>query len=205
MSQGRECLRCRRPVVERRVRSDRVVATGPAFHDDLRLFQRVEDFTVEQFVTQARIKTFDKAVLPRAAWRGLARAISLAVAGLRMSRAKIDRGTWSSSSRITKPRSPAIGRRNTLKRKNSALPRRLAILLFSKVMTGRSRKYYQNIRVPQRLPSLQCAPWIALRTNSALAQTIVCAESDQAFAAQRSALADILRTMLAEPHRRNGI
>ena len=41
----------------------------PAFDDDLRLFQRVEDFTVQQFVTQARIKTFDIAVLPWAAWR----------------------------------------------------------------------------------------------------------------------------------------
>jgi hypothetical protein len=40
-------------------------------------------------------------------------------------------------------------------------------------MTGRSRKYYQNIRVPQRLPSLQCSPWVTLRTNSALAQTFV--------------------------------
>jgi hypothetical protein len=51
------------------MRADGVVVTAPAFDDDLRLFQRVEDFTVEQFVTQARIKTFDKAVLSRAAWR----------------------------------------------------------------------------------------------------------------------------------------
>jgi hypothetical protein len=40
-------------------------------------------------------------------------------------------------------------------------------------MTGRSRKYYQNIRVPQRLPSLQCSPWVTLRANSALAQTFL--------------------------------
>jgi hypothetical protein len=43
----------------------------PAFDDDLRLFQRVEDFTVQQFVTQARIKTFDKAVLPMRAGPGI--------------------------------------------------------------------------------------------------------------------------------------
>ena len=51
------------------MRTDGVVVTAPAFDDDLRLFQRVEDFAVEQFVTKARIKTFDKAVLPGAAWR----------------------------------------------------------------------------------------------------------------------------------------
>jgi len=35
------------------MRTDGVVVTAPAFDDDLRLFQCVEDFTVEQFVTQA--------------------------------------------------------------------------------------------------------------------------------------------------------
>src|SRR5664279_2442224 len=35
------------------MRTDGVVVTAPAFDDDLRLFQRVEDFPVEQFVTQA--------------------------------------------------------------------------------------------------------------------------------------------------------
>jgi hypothetical protein len=48
---------------------------GTAFDDDLRLFQRVEDFAVEQFVTKARIKTFDKAVLPGAAWRDVVRMV----------------------------------------------------------------------------------------------------------------------------------
>src|SRR5450830_840586 len=35
------------------MRADCIVVTAPAFDDDLRLFQRVEDFAVEQFVTQA--------------------------------------------------------------------------------------------------------------------------------------------------------
>jgi hypothetical protein len=34
------------------MRSDVVVVTAPAFDDDLRLFQRVEDFSVEQPVSQ---------------------------------------------------------------------------------------------------------------------------------------------------------
>ena len=48
---------------------------GTAFDDDLRLFQRVEDFAVEQFVTKARIKTFYEAVLPGAAWRDVVRMV----------------------------------------------------------------------------------------------------------------------------------
>src|ERR1017187_2569441 len=63
----------RRPPVrvayERGMRPDDVVVTAPAFDNDLGFPQRVEDFTVEQFVTQACVKTFDKAVLSRAAWR----------------------------------------------------------------------------------------------------------------------------------------
>jgi hypothetical protein len=35
------------------MRSDRVVVSPPAFDDDLRLLQRVEDFAIEQFVAQA--------------------------------------------------------------------------------------------------------------------------------------------------------
>src|ERR1700690_1756274 len=35
------------------MRPDRVVVTAPAFDDDLSFPQRVEDFTIEQFVTQA--------------------------------------------------------------------------------------------------------------------------------------------------------
>src|SRR5258708_3315238 len=48
---------------------DRVVVTTPAFDDDLRLSQCVEDLAVEQLVTQAGIKTLDKAVLPGTAGR----------------------------------------------------------------------------------------------------------------------------------------
>jgi hypothetical protein len=51
------------------MRADGVVVTAPTFDDGLNLPQYVEDFTVEQLVTQARMKTFNKAVLPQAAWR----------------------------------------------------------------------------------------------------------------------------------------
>ena len=51
------------------MRADGVVEMPPASDDDLSVPQRVEDLAVEQFVLQARIKTFGKAVLPRAAWR----------------------------------------------------------------------------------------------------------------------------------------
>jgi hypothetical protein len=37
--------------------------------DDSSFPQRVEDFAVEQFISQGCINTFDKVVLPRAAWR----------------------------------------------------------------------------------------------------------------------------------------
>ena len=47
------------------MRSDRVEVTSPAFDDDLSLPQRVEDFTIEQFIAQARIEALDVAVLPR--------------------------------------------------------------------------------------------------------------------------------------------
>jgi hypothetical protein len=47
VSQGRECLRCRWPVVERRVRSDRVVVLSPLLDDDLCFPQAVEDFSVQ--------------------------------------------------------------------------------------------------------------------------------------------------------------
>jgi len=49
------------------MRADGVVVMAPAFDDDLGFPQRVEDLAVEQFVSQARIKTFDKAVLSGAA------------------------------------------------------------------------------------------------------------------------------------------
>ena len=48
--------------------TDGVIVTAPTFDDDLSFPQRVEDFAVEQFVTQACIKTFDEAILSGAAW-----------------------------------------------------------------------------------------------------------------------------------------
>src|SRR5438045_5175662 len=51
------------------MRPDRVEVTPPAFDDDLSLAQRVEDFTVEQFIAKACVEALDVPVLPRAAWR----------------------------------------------------------------------------------------------------------------------------------------
>jgi hypothetical protein len=44
------------------MRSDRVVVAPPTFNDDLGLPQRVEDFTIEQFIAQPRIEALDVAV-----------------------------------------------------------------------------------------------------------------------------------------------
>lgn len=44
-----------------------VVVTSPVFDDDLCLLERVEDFTVEQFVTELRIEALAIAVFPRTA------------------------------------------------------------------------------------------------------------------------------------------
>ena len=49
------------------MRPDSVVVSAPAFDDDLRLLQRVEDFAIKQFVAQACIEAFDVTILPRAA------------------------------------------------------------------------------------------------------------------------------------------
>ena len=46
------------------MRPDGVVVTTPALDDDARFGQRVEDFAVEQFVTQTRVEALDEAVLP---------------------------------------------------------------------------------------------------------------------------------------------
>ena len=48
------------------MRPNRVEVPPPAFDHDLSLPQRIEDFTIEQFVTQARIEALDIAVLPGA-------------------------------------------------------------------------------------------------------------------------------------------
>lgn len=45
--------------------ADRVVVSTPAFDDDLRLLQCVEELAVQQFIPQPRVEAFDEAVLPR--------------------------------------------------------------------------------------------------------------------------------------------
>src|SRR5438874_1137756 len=64
-----EHLRCRSPVADRGMRPHGVVVTTPAFDDDLRFPQRVEDLAIEQLVAQPGIKTLDEPVLPRTARR----------------------------------------------------------------------------------------------------------------------------------------
>ena len=41
------------------MRSDRVVILSPLFDQNLRLFERVEDLSVEQFISQASIEALD--------------------------------------------------------------------------------------------------------------------------------------------------
>jgi len=55
-----------RPVSQRRVWPYLVVMLPPVFDYDLRLFQCVEDFAVEQLVAQLSIEAFAIAILPRA-------------------------------------------------------------------------------------------------------------------------------------------
>jgi hypothetical protein len=50
------------------VRPDRVEVAPPALDNDLGLPQSVEDFTIEQFIAQAGIKTLDIAIFPGATW-----------------------------------------------------------------------------------------------------------------------------------------
>jgi hypothetical protein len=50
------------------VRPQSVVVPPPAFDHDLRLFQRIEDFAIEQFVPESGIEALDEPVLPRTAW-----------------------------------------------------------------------------------------------------------------------------------------
>ena len=58
-------FRGRRAVAQSTVWSLGVVVFPSFFDDDLRLFQGVEDFAVQQFVPEAGIKTITVAVLPR--------------------------------------------------------------------------------------------------------------------------------------------
>jgi hypothetical protein len=49
------------------MRAVSIVVTSPAFDEDLGFVQRIEEFPVQQFISQFAIKRFDIAVLPRAA------------------------------------------------------------------------------------------------------------------------------------------
>ena len=44
--------------------TDRVVVTSPEFDDHVRFVRRIEEFPVQQFISQFAIKRFDIAVLP---------------------------------------------------------------------------------------------------------------------------------------------
>ena len=59
-----EHLRGWRPVADRGMWPNSIVVAAPAFDDDLRFTQRVEDLAIEQFVAQARVETLDEAVFP---------------------------------------------------------------------------------------------------------------------------------------------
>ena len=49
------------------MRSERDVVLPPAFDDDLRFLQRVEDFAIKELVAELRVEALAIAVLPRAA------------------------------------------------------------------------------------------------------------------------------------------
>jgi hypothetical protein len=51
-SQPNDRLQCRWSVCQRGVRPDGIVVLSPSFVNDLGLLERVEDFTVKQFVAQ---------------------------------------------------------------------------------------------------------------------------------------------------------
>jgi hypothetical protein len=46
------------------MRSDGIVVPPPAFEDDLRLAQAVEDLSVQQLISEPGIEALDVAVLP---------------------------------------------------------------------------------------------------------------------------------------------
>ena len=52
LGQGCKSLRRRRPIVKRRVRSDRVVVLSPLLDDALCFLQTIEDFAVGQFIAK---------------------------------------------------------------------------------------------------------------------------------------------------------
>src|SRR3974377_1715277 len=55
-------------VAERFVRPDRVEVAPPALDNDLGLSQRVEDFSIEQFITTACVEALDVTLFPGATW-----------------------------------------------------------------------------------------------------------------------------------------
>ncbi len=65
-----------RAVAQSTVWSLCIVVFPPFFNDDLRLFQGVEDFSVQQFVPEAGIKAFTVSVLPWRPWLDVGRLCS---------------------------------------------------------------------------------------------------------------------------------
>lgn len=51
------------------MRPHSVIVPPPTLDDDLGFSQAVEDFTIEQFIPQARVEALDIAILPRTSWR----------------------------------------------------------------------------------------------------------------------------------------
>lgn len=66
---GHEDFWSRRLVAERAVRAHRVEVAPPAFDDDLRFSEGIEDFAVEKLVAEPGVERLDEAVLPWAAGR----------------------------------------------------------------------------------------------------------------------------------------
>lgn len=58
-------FRSRRAVAQSTVRSLGVIVFSPLFDQDLRLAQAVEDFTVEQLVSETCVEALAVAILPR--------------------------------------------------------------------------------------------------------------------------------------------
>jgi len=55
------------------MRPDCIEVTPPTFDDDLGLAQRVEDFAIEQFITQACVEALDVTIFPGTAWLDIGR------------------------------------------------------------------------------------------------------------------------------------
>ena len=55
------------------MRPDRVVMSSPDFDQNLGLLQRVENLSIQKFISQTGVEAFNVAVLPRTAWRDISR------------------------------------------------------------------------------------------------------------------------------------